>query len=739
MIRFNVLSGVLKPVLTEDAPEEEKYIAEEIAGSLNGVSKGSTNYKSLLQNLDQKFNRGNYRYQDYIDDQTISEIENFYESASAIKPWDSTKQGTNVNNIDFNFYKGLVPDKVKTYDEAKQSVSFAGKKLQDIDVTKQYPDLNSYLHADYTFVGAPAGLPGKPRQFDAYTEKLRAPTDRERQILRETLLGKTPDKPESLAEAVAQNFVDVQGEQTFGALSADAIKQTLAEYGKALKQEQMTGILQNMGLPSVNNFKQDIKNSILGDIGAGGFLGIGSKNDTGKGLSAALDKSLGIGNSVSYNWQKWFDETLAKRYENIQEIQDPEDAKKIYKLDKTFVNNFINNYLKPRFDTSKSINEFISYMDVKTDEQNVLQTQLASSSLKQLANKQAQTFISSLGSVSTIKQFDPKFYWNPELVSGTDVTNKQNLYAQQKADIESAWSNRDSNQIIKDGKTWKQLAYEYGIDINDRDNFARLHYQITGRNKGYDPVADTYNRQDLATFIQGDLTKALEAEKNAYSNPVFKDFVSAQTKAAEFVNKLNIANLPVDLQEKLKELGYNEKTDPANQIKDALTQILSTEPALEMRQRIQELNEQRIKPTQEQLGYGYIQRDTDEETKTQSGGSALYSIFKKAGYGGSENEFYTDFFPDATEEDKSLTASTVGQSTSKEGLQSLMGFSMPNFSDPFAAIGSLSSMMEDSSTEKAETYMPKRASYFKFFQDEEDEGAPSYFNMGKGGSFGSVF
>lgn len=739
MIRFNVLSGVLKPVLTEDATEEEKYIAEKIAGSFNGVSRGATNYKSLLQSLDQEFNRGNYKYQDYIDDQTISEIENFYESASGIKPWDSTKQGTDVNNIDFNFYKGLVPDKVKAYDEAKQSVSFAGKKLQDLDVTKQYPDLNSYLHADYTFVGAPSGLPGKPRQFDEYTESLRAPTDQERQILRETLLGRTAEKPESLAESVAQNFVDTQGERTFGALSADVLKQTLEEYGRALKQEQMTGILQNMGLPSINNFKQDIKNSILGDVAVGGFLGVGGETDTGNGLSAALDKGLGIGNSVSYNWQKWFDETLAKRYENMQEIRDPQDAEKTYKLEKTFVTNFINDYLKPRFDTSKSISEFISYMDVKADEQNVLQTQLASSSLKELANRQAQTFIDSLGSANTIRQFDPKFYWNPELISGTDSNQKESLYAQQKQDIEGAWNTRDNGETIKDGKTWKQLAYEYGADINNKDDFARLHYQIIGRNKGYDPVADTYNRQDLAAFIQGDLSKALEAEKSTYSNPVFRDFVSSQAKAAEFVDKLNVANLPDDLKDKLNSLGYNEKTDPTDQIKEALTQILSTDPALEIRQRIQELNEQRIKPTQEQLGYGYIQRDTDEETKTQAGGSALYSIFKKAGYGGSENEFYTEFFPDATEEDKSLTASTISESTSKEGLQSLMGFSMPNFSDPFAAIGSLSSMMEDSSTEKAETYTPQRSTYFKYFQDEEDAGAPSYFNIGKGGSFGSVF
>jgi hypothetical protein len=117
----------------------------------------------------------------------------------------------------------------------------------------------------------------------------------------------------------------------------------------------------------------------------------------------------------------------------------------------------------------------------------------------------------------------------------------------------------------------------------------------------------------------------------------------------------------------------------------------------------------------------------------------LFSIFKKAGYGGTEQEFYTDFFPNASEEDKNMTGQTITQATSKQGLQSLMGFDMPDFSDPFAAIGSISSMLDDEKTKKAETYKPKRSTYFDFFEDEEDAGAPSYFKMGSSTGFGSLF
>lgn len=738
MIRFKVQNGNLV-LIEEQGNSTQNLIGKEIAKRLNGVSTGVTDYKSLMKSLDEQLSKGNYAYQDYVDDQTIKEIEDFYVKAAGIKSWDSAKQGTDINNFDPKFYSGLVPEKVQQWKSAFKSVSFGGRKIADIDITRTYTTLDDYLHSDYTFVGAPSGLPGKPKQFDAYTETLRAPTNQEQQILRETLLGKTAEKPESLAELATQDYVDKQGEQAFGALTADVLKQTLDEYKRAIKQEQMAGILQGMGMPNVTDFKTDIKNAILGDLGGGGFLSLGKDSKIGKGLSESLDKSLGMGSSVSYNWQKWFDETLADRYKNMSEIADPDDAQKTYALEQEFVNNFVNDYLKPRFDTSKSITEFISYMDVKEDEQNVLQTQLVSSALKDFANRQAQVYIDGLRTNSTTKEFDPKFYWNPELLSGTDVTSKQGLYQQQKESVQSAWDTREADNAVAEGKTWKQLAYEYGVDLNNKDDFARLHYQVLGKSKGYDPVADTYTRQDLANFIQGDLAKALQGEKASFGNPVFAEFVSAESKAAELVDKLNVAGLSPELQEKLKGLGVSAKDDPIDQVKDALTQILSTNPAAQMRERIRQLNEQRIKPTQKELGYGYIQRDTDEEITPPAGGSALFNVFKKAGYGGTESEFYTEFFPDATEEDKTLGAADVAKASTKEGAMSLLGFSMPDMSDPFAAIGSLGSMLDVEDTSKKETYTPKRSTYFKYFEDEEDEGAPSYFNMGTGSSFGSLF
>jgi len=153
------------------------------------------------------------------------------------------------------------------------------------------------------------------------------------------------------------------------------------------------------------------------------------------------------------------------------------------------------------------------------------------------------------------------------------------------------------------------------------------------------------------------------------------------------------------------------------------------------------LNEQKVKPTQEQLGYGYIQRDTDEQVAAPAGGSALYKVFKNAGFGGGEADFYKEFLPDATEEDKTLSAIDVGRATSSKGLTGLLGFELPDFSDPFAAMASIDKAISSDSDvpELGKTPSQLKLKYFDMFGDEKDENAPSYFNMNKGGGFGSLF
>ena len=145
--------------------------------------------------------------------------------------------------------------------------------------------------------------------------------------------------------------------------------------------------------------------------------------------------------------------------------------------------------------------------------------------------------------------------------------------------------------------------------------------------------------------------------------------------------------------------------DPVEEVKTAIAEILRTDPAIEIREQIKELNKQRIKPTQEKLGFGYIQRESDVNVEEEPGESTLFNIFKKAGYAGNETEFYTDFFPDATPEDKQLSYNSK-QLKKEGGAAEMLGFSVPDFSDPFAAIGSLNEMLGESSTKSKESYVP---------------------------------
>ncbi|MEY3186413.1 MAG: hypothetical protein RL675_232, partial [Bacteroidota bacterium] len=84
------------------------------------------------------------------------------------------------------------------------------------------------------------------KQLTPYKETLRAPTDLERQILRSALL-EAPQGQLSWAKQAANNYVNQKGEEIFKNLSADALKQTVNEYQKALKKEQTFSMLQGLG------------------------------------------------------------------------------------------------------------------------------------------------------------------------------------------------------------------------------------------------------------------------------------------------------------------------------------------------------------------------------------------------------------------------------------------------------------------------------------------------------------
>jgi len=733
--------GKAYAVVSQETTTQEEAAAELIIGHLNNAFTSTVSYKDLLQRIEDELQRKGFTPSGLIDEKTITQIEDVYKDT--VTRWNSNKDGKSLAGFNPRFYEKLDPEAAEIWENTDNEITFAGLQVPNIERSTRYADFDAFLHARYSNVEST--LPGTVKTLTPYTEQTRQLTEGEYQILKLALTERGKDEAgkdlPSAAEAAATPFVNVELENTFGALSSDALKQILKEYEVAKKKEQTFGILRGMGLPTTSSLKGEIKNSILGDIGAGGFLSFGKGGETSEKLEGQLDKALGLGSSVQYNWQEWFDNTLAKRYAEMETISDPDDAEKQYQIEKNFANSFVEKYLRPRFDNSKSMAEFVSYIDVDTTDQNVLQTQLASSSLKDLAQNQATTFIESLKNNSPgIREFDFDFYTNPVNLPGD--TTRDELYKDQKESFDSAWDawqKGNKENVGSTGKNWDVLAYEYGLVDEfgkrniSKEDFAKLHYEVVGKTKGFDPVADTYTRRDLSNFIQTDLRNALSKKIETYPEKTFLEFITADAKAQEVLDKFGIKDIPEDLKEKLDEAGIDYKEYPTDELKAMLLPFLQTDPAIDIRDAIQKLNEQKIKPTQEELGFTYIQRDEDEKVEAPPGGTMLYKIFSNAGYGGNESEFYKEFFPDATEEDKNLLSTR--KTGSKTGMEGLLGFSMPDMTDPFSAIASFSSMMD---TEKKETYVPKRSSYFQYFEDEEDEGAPSYFDNMETNFFGGL-
>ena len=423
-------------------------------------------------------------------------------------------------------------------------------------------------------------------------------TDAEKQYYKDLLFGagnKTGDR--SIIDINIETLVNQENQKKFNYLVQDVLAKTVREVNKNLAKENNTKYLSNLkGFDEVINFKSNLSDSLLADSGIGGYLAMSGQGSAAKSLEKGVQSMLGQGNSMSYNWQKWFDGELANRYENIKEIANPEDAKQIHQVDKNFAKQFIEGYLKPRFDSSKSMSEFISYMDVKEGEQNILQTQTLSNRLKQLGEGKTDRFLSQLTSKPT--------------------------------------------------------------------------------------------NADLYAYVVNDLNPYLSSVREEYGEEAFLQFMTPDQLADKLTKSIDPLKTPEAWEETLKQYGIDSTNKSVEEVRNLILQTTRTAPAEEIRSSIEKLNEQKKTPTQKNLGIDYIQRATDDVAKSTGKETALYGLFKTSGYGGTEEEFYKEFMPDASEEDKQLMSGTLGKNKSKLGLNI-------DTSDPFAAISSLDSFFGD--------------------------------------------
>jgi hypothetical protein len=726
-----------------------------------------------------------------LDETTKSRLETYYKTfyqTEKLQSWNSALGAKPpYGDFDAAYYKTQNPTVSQQWSSAVAD--------DDIDITGRYNE-NSYYLQHYTTQGKPAGLRGNKAETTAaanqYVEK--APTDADLQAARTIQLGvdtdtqterllnipavasewekakggdsywkeqaqekfldinkpdefaalfRLSDRPEdqiirlnynanagygiteledALGEAVGEKaLVDVK---RFGALAQDVLKQTIDEMKKAKAREQEMSMFKGFGTFSeISDINKELSNSILGDSGVGGVLSFMGGGKAQESLEKSLTKVTGVNtNNTIYNWQKWFDETLKTKYdENLELGYTTEEAKEQVKIEAGFAKEFVDKYLTPRFDQSKSMDEFVEYLDVRQSEQNPFQTQDILNAAKLVADVRAQKYLDDVKATPG-RYFDSNFYFNP-----TGDKAREGAYADQASTVAADW------EAAKNGdEYWKSQAYRFGVNIEDKDAFARMHFQVKGQGKGYDPADDILNASKVSDYIYTQILPALK-EEALKSGTVFGQFITPEEFADEMLRGLD-PNDKSTWDEVLKRYGLENFKGSIDELKDYVKETLRTGSAQEIRENIKYLNEKRQKPTQEALGITYIERPEDYKDEGIKGETELYKTFQSAGFKGTEDEFYNDFFPDMDRSEQVLlTKSGKDESLKTTGL---------DFADPFASLGTIESFFDADEPEKTtDKPEPKTNSYFRIAMGEDEDEPTTKSKSGSAilGEFTSMF
>ena len=664
---------------------------------------------------------------------------NGYYQDNNITVWNPKKQGALPPTGGFvaSFYAKQDSDSVNLWNN-NQSMVVQGVTVPNLDLVATYGNLDNYLWYKYTTEGKQKGLRGNEAQdpsfADNYEEQL---TDAQLQYYRDKVLGlsgpegKTiewEDENVGLLEAEALKTLearDAQEQQVFGALTQDALKQASQKLLEQKRKESNLSLFRGLpGYDEILSVNETLANSLLGDTGVGGILSITQDSEkTQESLEKQISQFTGISsNSTIYNWQNWFDSELTKRYQEMTEVMSPEDATQVLQVEQEFAQTFIDQYLKPRFDQSKSMDEFISYMDVKDEEQNIFQTQSAVNALKDVANVKAKLFYDQIKS-ATGGKFNSDFYFDPTVDQNEAKTNQ---YQKQKDEVAKDWEDAKNNgDTVKVGDyTWDQWAYYYGLDPNNKDDFARLHYQVKGLGQDFDPAEDIVTIDDAKAYINNVVVPEIEKADLKIGKQPFLQFTTPEEFAEELLEAINPEENKEEWNRILEMYGLDPLSASLEEVKDYIIEAVRTNQAQDIRESIKYLNKKKLKPTQKRLGVTYIERPEDEKTLENPEETALYTIFKKSGYAGSEDQFYDEFMSDTSKSEQQLLAKAMSGDLSLTEIGT----------DPFKALADVSSFFgteEDifgsplDKPKEEDDDEPTTSSYFRLFEDDEAESTKS--------------
>ena len=723
-------------------------------------------------------------------DKMVSETGNFrtFYANEKVPRWDTALGAKPLYGaFDAKYYKEQRPDAENAWRNAVNQ--------DDLDVIQRY-DENSFYLQDYSTTGKAQGIRGNRAEItqasNAYLEK--TPTDADLQAVRDLQLGvntatqtdrllnipeiaqqweaakkgdtywdklakekyldvnnkddfaalfRLSNRPEDKQVSLSYNINagygvteledalnQAVGEKAivdtkrFAALSQNVLQDTIAEMKKAKVQEQTLSLLKGFsGFSEIMDINKTLTNSILGDSGVGGVLSFTSAGKANESLEKSLQGITGVQNNVTYNWQQWFDTALKTKYDKDIELGYTTDqAKEQIKIDGAFAREFIDKYLKPRFDTSKSMDEFVEYLDVRQEEQNPFQTQDLLNAATLTANLRAKSYLDQIKATSA-RSFDPNFYFNP---AGDKA--RTTAYADQASTVAADW------EAAKKGDTyWAQQAYRFGVDVNDKAAFARMHFEVKGQGKGYDAADDILNAGKVQDQIYNNILPALKGEA-LKQGTVFGLFVTPEEFADSMLEGLDPANKD-SWNEVLQRYGLTDFKGTVEELKEYVAETLRTGSAQDIREQIKYLNEKRQKPTQQVLGLTYIERPEDFKNQQATADTELYKTFQSAGFQGTEDEFYSNFFPDVDRSEQRLLTKAGGNDPLKtSGL---------DFSDPFASLGTIESFFADENAADAKSSANEdtdtNSSFFSLGSDEEDTDYKSATGQKILGEFTSMF
>ena len=645
-----------------------------------------------------------------------------------------------------------VPEIASLWEEAKQA-SQEGRSNHFINLGKQY-----FLDVN------------KADEFAALFRLSNRPEDKEisfnYNLENGTATGLTQLEDAITGAIGAQGITDTK---KFAALNQNILKDSINELKKAKLKEQELDMLSGFGTFSeIFDINKTLTDSLLNDTGIGGYLPFtGSKGGfSEEALEEQLKGVTGVSNEVVYNWQNWFDTAIKEKYQQDLDLGfSLDEAEQNVQIQKEFAESYIEDYLEPRFNESRSMNEFVEYLDVRQEEQNPFQTQSLLNALNEIGNRRARTFLDQIRQDSIDaggkRSFNSTFYFDPTVSEGSEENEK---YIKQRDTIASDWDqardNPDANiEGLSYNTTWKAQAYRYGVDVNNQDQFARLHYQVKGRHMKdangepapFDAAEDIVNPDKVKNLLYDNILPALEKEVTN-TKTIFGNFIRPEEFADDMLEGLD-PNQPETWDAALKELGMEDFQGSFEDLKEFITSTLRTGSAEDIRAQIKFLNKKRKKPDQYLLGVEYIARDEDYKPATKlEGDTQLYKIFQDAGYDGTEDDFYENVFPDL-DPGAQQVLSQVG---SKDGKITLEGFGKDYKADPFAAFAGVAKLTGDETDifgqkVKGGTDDEDKRDTFRLFSDDDDDdnlfssykktksGQDILDEYTKGFSFGSFF